>query len=135
MKLILGTTLLLLLAACAHHRDVRPGADGLHRVVLQSEDDDEGTQDAIAQANHYCEQKKKEAVFVNEEKKYTGSMKESDYKTAKTASKVASGVGGAAYVFGGQKESALGGIVGLGGGIANAAIGKGYTVDMKFRCQ
>lgn len=123
------------LVGCAHHRDVRAGADGLHRVVVQTDDSEEGTREAIAQANHFCEQRNKSAAFVNEEKKYTGSMKESDYKTAKTVSKVATAVGSAGYVFGGRNESAAGGILGLGGAISNSALGKGYTVEMRFKCQ
>lgn len=120
--------------ACAHHRDVRAGADGVHRVVVQSEDTDEGSRDAISQANHFCEQRGRSAAFVNEDKKYTGNMSESDYKNTKTAAKVAQAAGGAAWVFGGKNESAIGGIVGLGGGVADAAAGKGYTVEMRFKC-
>lgn len=127
--------LLFLMAACAHHRDVRAGADGIHRVVVTSEEQENGARDAIDQANHYCKQFDKYAAFINEEKKYTGSMKEEDYKTAKTASKVAQAVGGAGYVFGGRNESTVGGIVGLGGGIARGAIGNGYTTEMRFKCQ
>ncbi len=127
--------LVLLLASCAHHRDVRAGADGVHRVVVNTDDDEEGTRDAIAQANHFCEERKKSAAFINEDKKYTGSMKEDDYKKMKTAGKVAGAVGSAAYVFGGKNESAVGGLVGLGGLAANTAAGKGYTVEMKFKCQ
>lgn len=126
---------LLGLAACGHHRDVRAGADGVHRVIVKAEDPDEGARDAIAQANHFCDQSKKQAAFIEENKQYTGTMKEADYQTAKTASKVAQGVGGAGYVFGGTNERTAGGILGLGGAIAQGAIGKGYTVDMRFRCQ
>lgn len=61
-------------------------------------------------------------------------MKEEDYKTAKTVAKVAQAAGGAVWVFGGKAEREAGGIVGLGGGIANGAIGNGYSVDMKFKC-
>lgn len=127
----------LFLASCAHHRDVRPGADGLNRVVVATEDTDEGSRDAIKQANHFCKEERggKSAVFVNEEQKYTGSMDESTYKTAKTASKIAQAAGGAAYVFGGKNEQTAGGIVGIGGGIADQALGKGYSVDMKFKCE
>lgn len=124
----------IVLASCAHHRDVRAGADGVHRVVVSTDDADEGTRDAISQANHFCEQRKMAAAFVNEDKKYTGSMKEEDYKKLKTAGKVAGVVGSTAYVFGGKNESAVGGLVGLGGMAANAAAGKGYTVEMKFKC-
>jgi hypothetical protein len=61
-------------------------------------------------------------------------MNEKDYKTAKTVSKVAQAAGGAAYVFGGRNESNAGGIVGIVGGIADGLLGKGYSVDMKFKC-
>ena len=91
--------------------------------------------EALSQANHYCEQKKKEAAVVSEGTQYTGSMDESTYRTSKTAAKVAKGVGSAAWVFGGKNESTAGGIVGLGGGIADGAIGTGYTYEMKFKCQ
>jgi hypothetical protein len=127
----------LFLASCAHHRDVRPGAEGLNRVVVATEDTDEGSRDAINQANHFCKEERdgKSAVFLAEEQKYTGSMDEGTYKTAKTASKVAQAAGGAAHVFGGRNEKTAGGIIGIGGGIADHALGKGYKVDMKFRCE
>lgn len=123
------------LAACAHHRDVRPGADGIHRVRLSSEDKEEGTRDAIEQANHYCGEMKKSAAFIDENTKYTGDMNEKDYKTLKTASKVAKTAGGTVWAMGGEKESNIGGIVGLGGTVADQVAGKGYTVEMKFKCQ
>lgn len=125
----------LLLSACAHHHDVRPGADGIHRVVLQTDDSDQGARDAIDQANHFCKEQNKYAAFVEEKKTYTGDMEEKNYKNAKRASNVAKTVGGAAWVFGGKKESNIGGIVGLGGAAADTAIGQGYTVDMRFKCQ
>jgi len=125
----------LFLSACAHHKDVRPGDDGIHRVLVRAEDTDEGSRDAIKQANHFCEKRGQYAAFVNEEQKYSGDMDEQNYKNAKRATKVAKTVGGAAWVFGAPKESNLGGIVGLGGAAADEAIGKGYTVDMKFKCK
>lgn len=120
---------------CAHHRDVRPGVDGIHRVVIKSDNTEDSKRDAIAQANHYCESKGKGAAFMDESESYGGSMKEEDYRRAKTASKVATGAGGAVHVFGGKKESAVGGIVGLGGIIADQALGNAYTIEMKFKCQ
>lgn len=129
-------TLLLLLGACAHHRDVRPGTEGINRVVIQSDDQDDATRDAIAQANHYCKEKNNtNAAFIDENKKYTGDMDEKTYKNAKRASTVAKTVGGTVWAMGGKKESGLGGIAGIGGVAADEALGKGYTVEMKFKCQ
>lgn len=139
MKIIslLSVFAALFLSSCAHHRDVRAGAEGVHRVVIQTDDTEEAARDAIQQAEHYCSERAggKSAVFIEEDKKYTGDMKEDDYKKAKTVAKVAKGVGAAGWIFGGDNERKAGGVVGLGGGIADGVIGKGYTVEMKFKCQ
>jgi hypothetical protein len=126
---------LLVLASCAHHRDVRPGTNGLNNVIIQTDDKEAGARDAIAQANHFCEQYGKMAAFENEEQKYTGDMDEKTYKTGKTISKAAKTIGGTVWALGGQNESNAGGIVGLGGAVGDEAFGKGYTVKMQFRCQ
>ncbi len=137
MRLLLFVSAALFATACAHHRDVRPGADGIHRVLIQTDDTEGASRDAISQANHYCKSRNKnfEAAFVNEDKKYTGDMDEKTYKNAKRISKAASAAGGAVWALGGKQESNVGGIVGLGGGVADQALGKGYTVEMKFKCQ
>jgi hypothetical protein len=135
MKFLLFALSAFFLFGCAHHRDVRPSDDGIHRVVVQSDDSGGGARDAIKQAEHYCKEEGKRAAFVQEENKYTGDMDEKTYKTSKTAAKVAKGVGSAGYVFGGSREKSLGGIVGLGGMIADGALGKGYTSEMRFKCK
>ncbi|MBC7740652.1 MAG: hypothetical protein H7061_00545 [Bdellovibrionaceae bacterium] len=136
IKLLALLGLVSTLASCAHHRDVRPGEGGINRVIVKSEDPEDGSRNAIRQANHFCEKTyNKIPAFIEEDKKYTGDMKESDYKTAKTATKVAQGIGSAAWVLGGRRESTAGGIIGVGGSIARGALGEGYTVDMKFKCQ
>lgn len=134
-NIFLGSIALLLFSACAHHKDVRPGVDGVHTVRVASEDKDEGSRDAISQANHYCSEQGKSAAFLNENSKYTGNMDEDNYKTLKTASKVAKTAGSAVWVLGGEKESNAGGVVGLGGVVADEVAGKGYSIEMKFRCQ
>lgn len=136
-KKIIATYFALLVSAvaCAHHKNVRPGVEGVHRVVIQTDDVDAATEDCIEQANHYCKQKKMEAAFINEDKKYTGDMDEKDYKNAKRVTTVAKTVGGAVWVFGGKNESTLGGLAGLGGVAGDAALGKPYTVEMRFKCQ
>lgn len=126
---------IFIIGACAHHHDVRPGASGVHRVVIPTDDPDKGNREAIDQANHYCDSIHKRAVFIDEKSNYTGSMSESDYKTAKTAAKVAQAVGGAGYVFGGNKERVAGGVLGVGGGIAQGVLGNGYKVEMSFKCE
>ena len=125
----------LLLAGCAHHRDVRPGADGVNRVVFKTENKDDGYRDAMSQAEHFCKEKGLVPAVLKEQSQYTGSMDEDSYRASKTAAKVAAAAGGATYALGGKKEKNVGGIVGIGGGIADQALGKGYTFEMTFKCQ
>ena len=126
---------LSVLASCAHHPDVRPGGDGVHRVVISTDDKEDGARNAINQANSYCGEFKKSAVIVSEEQKYVGDMDERDYQTGKKISKVAKVVGGTVWGLGGQKESNVGGIVGVTGAASDSALGKGYNVIMTFKCQ
>lgn len=123
------------LAACAHHRDVRPGADGVHRVVVVAEDEKEGARNALSQANDFCGDRKLSAAIIEEKTAYTGSMDKDTYQKTKTGARIAKTVGGTAWVLGGKNESNLGGIVGLGGQAADAAAGEGFTTEMKFKCQ
>lgn len=133
-SLFLVSAIALMLGACAHHRDVRPGVDGVHRVVISTDDQDQGSREAIEQANHFCKERGLQAAFVNEESKYKGDISEDNYKTAKKATTAAKVLGGTTYVLGGQKESSIGGIVGLGGVVGDSVLGKGYSVEMKFKC-
>jgi hypothetical protein len=136
IKAIVSVAALASLVSCAHHRDVRPASDGLHSVQVRTETKEEGARNALSQAKHFCEQRGKYAVIEKEHAEFNhSSMSEAEYNRAKTAAKVTKGVGSAAYVFGGTKESQLGGIAALGGSIADGAIGAGYVVSMKFRCQ
>jgi hypothetical protein len=135
-RLVIVLALPFMLAACAHHRDVRAGAQNTHRVVVKSEGGEEGTRDAIEQANHFCDKRYRgrHATFLNEDNKYTGDLDEKTYKNGKRATKVAQVAGGGLWAFGGKGASTLGGIAALGGSAGDAALGKGYTVEMKFKC-
>ena len=125
---------ILFLISCAHHRDVRPGVDGVHRVVVKLDEDVQGSREALGQADHYCESLGKRAAIISEEKKYTGDMKEEDYKKAKTATKVVGAVGGLTTIFGGRNERKAGWATALGASAADGIIGMGYTLELKFKC-
>ena len=45
--------------------DVRPGVDGIHRVVVISKNQVEGSREALNQADQYCKEIKKSAYFFN----------------------------------------------------------------------
>ena len=126
---------LFLSMSCAHHRDVRPGDDGIHKVILNVNTRDEGFRAGMREARHYCGQWQKEAIVVAESTNYTGNGDEESYNRNKKIAKGASVVGGATWIFGGKTESAIGGVVGLGGLAADQIIGQGYKYAMKFKCK
>lgn len=134
MRFLTIAILGLLFFGCSHHKDVRPAVNGEHKVSVMADTKSEGARDAIDQAEYFCDKRNKSAAVVTEDSKYEGDMNESDYKSAKKASKAATMVGGATHVFGGKKESNIGGVVGLGGAVADEVIGKGYRVTMTFKC-
>ncbi len=45
--------------------DVRPGVDGVHRVVIITKNQVEGSREALNQADQYCKEIKKSAYFFN----------------------------------------------------------------------
>lgn len=136
--LAVAAAAMLLSAGCAHHRDVRAGVDGVHWINIKAETTEQGTREALSQANHFCEKRNLAAAVVKEEEAYVGSMNEKDYKALKTAGTVAQTAGGAAYVLGGGSNNptvgGLGGIVGLGGTMAKQVAGEGYQVKLRFKC-
>ncbi len=135
MKTIILTSLFFLLVSCGHHRDVRPGASGIHRVIVRAEEKETGEQQAIRQANHYCEEYEKRAAFTSERTHYSGDVDEDTYKRGKAISRFVKTAGSGAYVYGGKKERNAGGVGTLGGAAFDSGLGKGYTTDMSFRCQ
>jgi len=136
MKSTLLIFTLIGIIGCAGHSHVRPGSEGIHRVVIRGEEKAEVEEEAINEANNYCEEFEKKAAFVSEETKYTGTMKESTHNTIKKASQAATVGGGMLGVFGGKKEANVGSGL-FGAGVVGGAIldGDAYTADMKFKCQ
>lgn len=134
-SILLKILFLSILTSCAHHRDVRPGADGANKVVLLNETKNFDGGDALSQAEHYCKEIGKRPAIMTEVNQYVGSMDEQSYNNLKTGAKVAQTAGSMGYVFGGKKESDVGGVVGLGGVVADQVAGEGYRYEMTFKCQ
>jgi hypothetical protein len=136
MTKLIGVFVLFLVSSCASHDHVRPGADGIHHVVIRGEEKEVVERLAIDEANDFCKEYKKMAAFVSEDTKYSGSVDESTHKTIKKASRAATVGGSMMGVMGGKTESNAGkGILGLGA-VGGAVLDKdAYTADMKFKCQ
>ncbi len=135
MKFLILSALWLMLISCGHHNDVRPGASGVHRVMVRAEEKETCEQEAIRQANHYCDEYEKNAAFVSESTKYSGDVDEDTYKQGKVLSRVVKAAGSGAFIYGGKRERNAGGIGTLGGVAVDSGLGKGYTSEMSFRCQ
>ncbi len=124
-----------LFISCAHHKDVRPGADGIHRVVIYTDDSQGAGRSALSQAESFCKEIEKRPGIIEEKTTYIGKVDEETYNSGKAVSRVLKTVGGANQVFGGRNESNAGGVGVLAGIGTDAALGNGYTTEMKFKCQ
>ena len=138
MKLTAKLTMLfslVILASCASHTHVRPGANGIHRVVIRGVEKQQVEQAAIREAGSFCGTKNMSPAFVDEKTAYTGSMDESTHKMIGKVTKAASVGGGMMGVMGGQKEKNVGqGIFGAGVVGSTLQDEEAYTSDMSFKC-
>ncbi len=124
-------------SSCAHHRDVRPGAEGVHRVVVRAPEREVAEQSALRQAENYCEELQKRPGIVEETKtRYTGTMDEDTRDTlrkASTAATVLGNRGGSAYGSGQHGHHGALGSAGTVGAIMTN--GNDYVSEMSFKCQ
>ncbi len=123
MKKHLLGILVLAIAACANHKDVRPGDNGMNHIVVRAGERDGAERKAIKEANHYCGSQNKHAVFVTEKTNYNGSMDEKDRDTLHNASTAAMIVGNGTPI----------GSMGAAGYIMSN--GKDYASEMTFKCE
>ncbi|MFC3031587.1 hypothetical protein ACFOEE_03495 [Pseudoalteromonas fenneropenaei] len=123
-----------MLVACAHHDDVRPSAQNSHYVVVNSQQRDEGIQDALKQARHYCQSLKAKMYVLNETVSYEGSQPEADYLAALKTAEIVSGVGTALWIFGDGRVDDAGAIASVAGNSAEHAMGRPYVTKINFKC-
>ena len=124
----------VLLADCAHHRDVRPGPNGINTVILKTESSDGAYRNARSQSEHYCAQYGKRPIILKEKSNYKGTMDEGSYNTGKSVAKVAKVVGAVTFIGGNRDVSNGGAVVGLGGVAGDAYLGDAYSYTVRFRC-
>lgn len=134
-KFFTFTLIVLSVAACSHHRDVRPGAKGVHTVIVQSDTKSGGAEYALDQAEDFCDDQDKRHYIISEKVHYEGSMDEESYRSSKSLANAAKVGGTAANIFGGHRESNLGGIAAVGGIAGDAYLGDPYRVKMTFKCK
>lgn len=132
LGLLLFSLIIFFVGACAGHPDVRPGTDGLNRVVTKATEQERAARSAISQANDYCKQFKKMAKIVSEKSSYTGELNEDTRKMISKASK-------AAILIGGMNSSADVSAANpvLGAGTVGSVVtgGEDYQTEMVFECR
>src|SRR3712207_968926 len=102
MSVSITSVLALSLGACSTAKvRMMPGEDGVHKVVVRDIERDNTEERAVEEAHEYCEEHgNKQAVFVKEEVKYTGTMDEGDRNTIRKASTAAMILGSAGTIPG-----------------------------------
>ena len=128
--------LLLSLVGCMPN--VLPSADGVHSVVLMTDDKQEGTFYAKNQAKRYCKRKEKKNYFVeNQTISYVCEMDEAKYIRAKKAAAAAEMAGLATSTASDEDSNGevVGDILTSAGAITDAALGDCYEVKLHFVCK
>ena len=131
--------MLLLLSLVGCMPNVLPSADGVHSVVLMTDNKQEGTFYAKNQAKRYCKRKqnKKNYFVENQTISYVCDMDEAKYIRAKKAAAAAEMAGVATSTASGEDSNGelVGDILASAGAITNATLGDCYEVKMHFVCK
>lgn len=134
--IVIFTTLVLFGTSCAHHRDVRPGADGINNVIVRAPDRTQAEQSAISQAEDFCDQFQKHPGFLEEKSQYTGTMDEATRDNVRKASHAAILLGGTGSVIGTDDVRTGGNVLGAAGTVGSVMTGgSDYQSVMRFKCQ
>ncbi|MCP3942961.1 MAG: hypothetical protein GY710_15950 [Desulfobacteraceae bacterium] len=120
-----------LLFSCAHHKDVMPGPNGINNISISTDNPDEAKRSTIDQANCFCkEYGGGYAIVLDEKVSYAGDMDEQNYKNAKKITQIAQSLGSKIWM----NDTKKGGTIMDGASIGDEVLGKGYKVNMKFKC-
>ena len=130
--------MLLFLSLVGCMPNVLPAADGVHSVVLMTDNKPEGTQYAKNQAKRYCKRKEKKNYFVQDQTvSYVCEMDEAKYIRAKKAAAAAE-MAGLATSTASEEDSngeLVGDILTSAGAITDATLGDCYEVKLHFVCK
>jgi hypothetical protein len=118
--------------------NVLPSADGVHSVVLLTDNKQDGAFYAKSQAKRYCKRKEKKNYFVeNQNISYVCEMDEAKYIRAKKAAAAAEMAGIATSSASNEDSNGelVGDILASAGAITDATLGDCYEVTMHFVCK
>lgn len=117
-------------------RNVQPGADGVHRVVLFTDDRENGTVASLRQAKRYCKKDKKDFAVDHKKIEYICEMDEADYIRAKNLAQAAQIAGNMTSMSSDEdsNQETIGDVLAAGGAVADASLGECYKVKLVFQC-
>jgi hypothetical protein len=118
--------------------NVLPSADGVHSVVLMTDNKQEGTSYAMRQGKRYCKKKEKKQFYVKDQLiSYVCEMDEQKYIRAKKAAAAAEMAGVATSTASNEDSNGelVGDILASAGAITDATLGDCYEVKLHFVCK
>ncbi len=128
--------MLMTLVGCMPN--VLPSADGVHAVVLLTDDKQEGTFYATRQGKRYCKRDDKKKFFVEDQTvSFICEMDEKKYIRAKRAAEAAELAGLATSSSSEENTNGelVGDILATAGAITDATLGDCYEVKIHFVCK
>ena len=118
--------------------NVLPSADGVHSVVLLTDNKQEGTYYATRQGKRYCKRAEKKTFYVEDQTvSYICQMDEQKYIRAKKAAEAAE-IAGLATSTASDEDSngqLVGDILTTAGAVTDATLGDCYEVKLHFVCK
>ena len=130
--------MILLLSLIGCMPNVLPSADGVHSVVLLTDDKQEGTYYAMRQGKRYCKRAEKKTFYVEDQTvSYVCEMDEQKYIRAKKAAEAAELAGLATSTASDEDSSGqiVGDILITAGAVTDATLGDCYEVKIHFVCK
>ena len=130
--------ILMMLTLIGCMPNVLPAADGVHSVVLMTDNKQEGTSYAMRQGKRYCKRKEKKQFYVNNQMiAYVCEMDEQKYIRAKKAAAAAEMAGVATSTASNEDSNGelVGDILASAGAITDATLGDCYEVKIHFVCK
>lgn len=122
----------LLIGCSTANVRVMPGGSGTNRVISTDIEKDDAEKAAVDGAQEYCDKRHKQAVFVKEDTKYTGSMDENTRNTVRKASRIASVLGSQSRGYDPDQPGAIETAGSVGSGMTND---RDYKSEMSFKCE
>ena len=130
--------MIVLMALIGCMPNVLPSADGVHSVVLLTDDKQEGTFYAMRQGKRYCKRAEKKTFYVEDQTvSYVCEMDEQKYIRAKRAAEAAE-LAGLATSTASEEDSngqVVGDILMTAGAVTDATLGDCYEVKLHFVCK